>query len=116
MNTKKFVKAYKTVVADAAIKDSISVFQKPPGRKPSEELIQISNYYNILNLEERKIIDMIVARVSYEASFGALCVLDGVRSIEEEGDKGDISLMYSKDDNIVDLNKDKDLHDIFNSL
>ncbi|MEL0618007.1 hypothetical protein V6243_14350 [Cobetia marina] len=116
MNTEEFVKAYKMVVADAAIEDSISVFQKPPGRKPSEELLQISNYYNGLNRDERKIIDMIIARVSYEASFGALCVLDGVRSIEEEGDKGDINLVYSKDNRSFDLNKNKDLHDIFNFL
>ena len=51
------------------------------------------------------------------AIFGLLCVLDGVRVIEDAPDKGGFELYYVKVDKRVLLNPSGDeLHDIFQSM
>ena len=53
---------------------------------------------------------------SHHAVFGMLCVLDGVRAIEDEADKGSLRLTYSKNGQTKLLSpSDSDLlHDILN--
>lgn len=115
MNTEKFVDMIKLVVRDAAVEDTISILESPPGRSPERKIVALSNYYNNKSEEERMIINEIMSQAVDEAVFGFLCVLDGVRAIENGESKGTLSLTYKKDVEVV-LNKDEDLHDFYNAV
>ncbi|MBK5517995.1 hypothetical protein [Pseudomonas sp. TH10] len=114
MDAQKFVDVIKRVVSDAAIMDTVSVLTSPPGRKPSKPLLEMSEFYNKQNLGDKACIDMIIKKSVEEAVFGFFCVLDGVRAIEDSGDRGVLSLCY-EGGTTIKLNSNGDLHDIYNS-
>ncbi|MBL4979887.1 hypothetical protein [Pseudomonas fluorescens] len=113
MNTNDFIEAIKIVVRDAAIEDSISLLESPPGRTPDKTTLDLSAFYNRQANDGKEMIDKIIESAVDEAIFGLLCVLDGVRAIENEDDKGTLDLYFTKSTS-VHLNKDRDLHDIYN--
>jgi hypothetical protein len=112
MNAKEFVDLIRLVVSDAAIVDTIAVLNSPPGRKPAQNLLKLSQCYNEQSLDGKAHIDGIIKKSVEEAVFGFFCVLDGVRSIESAGDKGSLSLWHEGND-VIKLNLDGDLHDIY---
>ena len=116
MDAEKFVGVLNTVVKDAAVEDTISILESPPGRRPDKELVELSEYYNAQSDDIKKIINKIIERVADDSLFGMLCVLDGVRVIEDDEDKGELVITYkkSKGKHVI-LNENKDLHDIYNS-
>ncbi|MDX5631064.1 MULTISPECIES: hypothetical protein [unclassified Brenneria] len=115
MDTQEFIDVLNTVVRDAAVEDTISILESPPGRKPAKELIKLSEFYNKQNEESKLLINKIMKYVADDAVFGMLCVIDGVRAIEDDN-KGELILNYQNAKNsTVTLNANKDLHDIFNA-
>ncbi|WP_238340168.1 hypothetical protein [Citrobacter sp. NCU1] len=46
MDSEKFIDALNIVVKDAAVVDVVSLLKSPPGKKPSKELVDVSNFYN----------------------------------------------------------------------
>ncbi|EPJ9675216.1 TPA: hypothetical protein I8190_005618 [Citrobacter freundii] len=116
MNADEFVWVLNAVVKDAAVEDTISILKSPPGKKPSKELVDLSDFYNNQTDENKDIINKIINRVADYSLFGVLCVLDGVRAIEDDGDKGELILTYQKNNTpSIVLNEHKNLHDIYNS-
>ncbi|MBD8708751.1 hypothetical protein IFT47_19165 [Pseudomonas sp. CFBP 13711] len=113
MNSEEFVKVVRLVVSDAAAADVVSVLHSPPGRKPAKELVELSRFYNNQNNDDKQCIEQIIKKSVEEAVFGFLCVLDGVRAIEDGDQKGSISLLY-EGETTVKLNADGDLHDLYN--
>lgn len=113
MNAELFVDIIKKVVTESSIKGIESMLKSPPGRKPRKDLLEMSRYYNESTEEERVIINKIIKLSVDNGVFGFLCVLDGVRAIEDGVDKGGLTLTYKKDVEII-LNKDEDLHDFYN--
>lgn len=116
MNSDKFIDVIKLVVRDAAIEDTISILGSPPGRKPSKELVELSEFYNGMTDKDKVSVNNIIKRAVDDAVFGFLCVIDGVRAIEDGEDKGELTLTYSKG-NLppININEDNELHDIFNA-
>ncbi|CAQ83037.1 MULTISPECIES: hypothetical protein [Photorhabdus] len=114
MNSQLFVDILKLVVRDAAIEDTISILESPPGRKPQRELTELSDFYNEKSKEEKETINKIIRIVADNTLFGILCVIDGVRAIENEENKGELILTYKKE-SIINLNKNSNLHDIYNA-
>ncbi|MEQ9885896.1 hypothetical protein [Pectobacterium zantedeschiae] len=115
MDAQKFINVLNTEVRDAAVEDTISILESPPGRKPAKELIELSVFYNQQTEENKFLINKIIKYVADDAVFGMLCVLDGVRAIEDDN-KGDLVLNYQNTNGVsVALNASKDLHDIFNA-
>jgi hypothetical protein len=114
MNAEQFVDVIKEVVTESSIKGVASALQSPPGRKPKEDLLEMSVFYNQRTDEEKEIIKKIIKLSVDNGVFGFLCVLDGVRAIEDDEDKGTLTLIYKKDEDVI-LNKDEDLHDYYNA-
>jgi hypothetical protein len=116
MNKEKFIDVLRQVVIDDSISSVESLLANPPGRSPSAELKQMSLWFNSLETDDkRKVSDII--RKSVEVSiFGFLCVLDGVRAIEDGSEKGELKLVYENEktgENIQLNDKDSDyLHDL----
>lgn len=114
MQTEQFVKIIKQVVSNSSVSGVQKLLKSPPGRQPDPNLINISNFYNSLTTSEQGLINEIIRFSVDEAVFGFLCVLDGVRAIEDDEIKGDLILTYKKCGRENILNENSDLHDIYN--
>ena len=103
MNQREFIEAIRKVVVYDGISAVEANLVKPPGRKPSEKLLEISNWYYALDDDGKSVLTKIVKESVETAVFGFLCLLDGVRQIENE-DKGELKLYYEKGDVKILLN------------
>lgn len=114
MTSNEFIEVLKKVVYKGSVNGAINILTKPPGRKPPKELSEMSEFYNSLSSEQRSLINRIIDMSCEETLFGMLCVLDGVRAIEDGENKGHLSLFYENENSKVLLN-DSDaeyLHDL----
>jgi hypothetical protein len=103
MNSEEFV----SIIREMTIDDSVRIIQsnliKPPGRGPSEAMLRMSNWYNGLS-DANKSILLEVIKYSVETGvFEFLCILDGVRTMENEN-RGELKLFYERGDERVLLN------------
>lgn len=117
MNVEKFIDSIKEVVSEGSGEGVQSRLFKPSGRKPSENLIAMSDWYNKLNDRDKSMVIKIGESVEM-GIFSFLCVLDGVSFIESGTDKGEFKLIFEKNGNQILINDPKQafLHDLFNSL
>lgn len=115
MNNERFVSVIKLVVRDSAIKGVVDNLEHPPGRRPPAELLRQSEWFKQLDEAERQNVVGIVRDAVNHAVFGFLCVLDGVRIIEDGEDQGELLLIYRKDgDTLLNDFADVCLHDLYN--
>lgn len=116
MNSAEFVEAVKRYVRDVAVQDVITGYLEPPGRSPSRNLVELSNWYNSLDENERGMVNRIIKESVDAGLFGFFCVLDGVRAVEEPEDRGDLRLTYINNEREILLNNSNEeyLHDLFN--
>lgn len=114
MDTHQFVDLLRIVVRDNAASEELSVLRSPPGRRPSTDLQERSKWYNSLQDDQKRILSSIILDVADRAVFGFLCVLDGVRAIEDDGDKGRLELRYVKDElTLLNPPEGEMLHDLW---
>lgn len=117
MNSKKFVDVIKLVVRDAAIMDVIAISENPSGRRVSEMQKSRAEWLRSLNGNEREIIKSLVTDAVDQTLFGFLCVLDGVRAVENGPAKGAFELRYLKGESVLLNPQDESmLHDLYNSI
>jgi hypothetical protein len=116
MDSREFVGLIKEVVRDAAISDTVSVLERPPGRRPPQVLTQQAAWYQSLDEQQKKLLKETIANGVDKAIFGLFCVLDGVRAIEGGPNKGIFELRYVKEKSIL-LNPPEGtmLHDVYNA-
>ena len=116
MDNIEFIEVIKLVVEKSSINSVVENLKKPPGRSPSVHLLELSQWYNNLSESDRSFVYKVISESVSTSIFGFLCVLDGVRAIEN-GKKGELKLYYEKDDLKILLNdfNSEFLHDIFNS-
>jgi hypothetical protein len=114
MNASEFIAAIRTEVKDSAAEETISLLQRLSGRRPAPALISLSQWFNALPEADRQRVREVAAMASHAAVFGFLAVLDGVRVIEDEPEKGTLELRYVKGDQTTLLNAPSEppLHDI----
>lgn len=67
-------------------------------------MIEMSRWFNKLELSDQRYVTRIIERSAAEAVFGFLCVIDGARSIETGPDKGAMELYYVKGTHRILLN------------
>ncbi len=114
MNKQEFIDAIKLVVISDSVKSIESYLLKPPGREPQKQIVELSNWVNNLKPEDKDMMMKIVKESVETSVFGFLCVLDGIRAIEDSKIKGRLILSYEKQGNLVLLNDpDEDyLHEL----
>lgn len=117
MNGQNFTEIIVEVVRKTAITGSIEYLKEPPGRKPPEEVVRLSEWYNSLSDKDKENLNRTVAMAVDDSLFGFLAVLDGVRTIEDE-DKGLLELHYVKNNEKILLNNPNEefLHDMYNGI
>jgi hypothetical protein len=113
MNAEEFIHAIKLAVRDAAITNTIDVLARPPGRRPSQQLLDQSQWYKSLDEQERSLLGDVLALAVDHAVFGFLCVIDGVRVVEDGPIKGEFQLSYVKDKAEIVNPPDIMLHELY---
>jgi hypothetical protein len=96
MDSQQFIEVIRLVVRDGAAEAVMSVLQAPPGRRPPKDMMERSKWYNSLDDGQKRILSSIVLDAANHAVFGFLCEIDGVRSIENPGEKGRLELRHVK--------------------
>jgi hypothetical protein len=91
MNRESFVEAVRSGVYDAAISDTIALLLHPPG---PEDLVTLSAWFKQLCDEDQENLRRVAKMAAHAAVFGMLCVLDGVKAIEDRPIKGVLDLRY----------------------
>ncbi len=117
MNYKEFVDLIRQVVLDSVVPDMIEQLENPSGRCPSQHVIDQSRWFLGLTDDDKGRINEVIRDAAHSSVFGFLCVLDGVRAIEDDVLKGDFLLTYRKGGEEVRLNDPEVgmLHDVLNS-
>jgi len=117
VNNHDFVATIKEAVRDAAITDTIDVLRNPPGRKPSQQITERAEWYRSLDDEQRRILAGLIGDAVHNAIFGFLCVLDGIRAVENGVVKGRFELQYLKEGSTTVLNPPNEimLHELYNA-
>lgn len=119
MTPSDFVDVIKSEVRDAAAADTLSQVRSPSGRRPPEHLRRLSVWFNQLSEADQQCVADMVAMSAHNAVFGFLCVLDGVRAIEDGEQHGELQLTYSRPGEVtVALNTatGDPLHDMLNAV
>ena len=114
MTTDEFLKGLKSYAATSSVEGTLKLFQHPPGRRPAENLLRLSKWYSTLDTTNQEVLKEALAFAIDTAIFGALCILDGSRVIEDTEQKGDFELYYVKGDQSELLNPPSEpLHEAY---
>jgi hypothetical protein len=106
MNPHEFVEAVYAAVYRTAIDGVLRILAHPPGRRPRQDVADLSAWFNRLSEEDKDCVRGVVRLAVDQTVFGMLAVLDGVRSV---GLATDLELRGDG----VDLVAEHDLHDLF---
>ncbi|WP_018317470.1 hypothetical protein [Bradyrhizobium sp. WSM2793] len=114
MNREVFVEAIKRFVRDAAVEDTIANLRNPPGGSVPLRERACSDWYNGLRAEDADNVNHVIATAVHQSLFGLLAVLDGVRTIDNEGRRFELS--YVGSERIVLNDREAiGLHDLLNA-
>ncbi|HEY6036206.1 MAG TPA: hypothetical protein VIV58_18145, partial [Kofleriaceae bacterium] len=94
MTAEQFVDAIQKVVLEASVKDTVAVLERPPGRSPSRELLELSAWFNGLGASDREMVQRTFKEVAHAAVFGFLVVLDGSRAVTSDRGPRHFELRY----------------------
>lgn len=116
MKPDDFVRALKSHCSDSAVVDCLCSFAEPPGRSPTAELVQISKWFHTLSEEDQPLFRAALQQVADATLFGVLCVIDGVRVIEDSAEKSDFILTAKRAGAETQISPSSSfLHDFFRS-
>ena len=118
MDVSQFVEAIKSTVERPAVDGCLKQYAAPSGRRPSEDNVQLSEWFNSLSDTDKSMLQKALRDVAHASIFGLFCVLDGVRVIEDPQDRGDMELWHVKN-GVRTLINDPDknmLHDEYNAV
>src|SRR2546427_7081956 len=117
MDAEEFVTALKLYVSDSEATNLAANLRQPPGRRPHATLVRLSTWFNQLVSEDQSFVTELIRAGAEGAIFGVLCVLDGVRAVEDGPEKGTFELYYVKNGERILLSPPNDsFHDLFQSL
>ena len=91
-----FVDALKTHCRDAAVNDCASLLEHPPGRRPAADLVALSHWFKSLSEVDRQSVLSAMRMAADATLFGVLCVIDGVRVIEDGPDKSEFEVTATR--------------------
>jgi hypothetical protein len=116
MTPDEFVGFLRDRAMNAAVDGTAALLENPPGRKPSHELKEASQWYHKLTEHDRRMLMRVVCMASHQAVFGVLAILDGVRKVDDSDDGGTFKLSFRKGEQEWDLTGSDTpfLHDLLN--
>ena len=114
MTPEEFVEAIQQVVYQTAVDGTVRQLQQPSGRRPAELSLALHEWYEGLSLDDRTMVTEALRRVADLATFGFLCVLDGVRVIDDPP-HGELRLTFTDAEGVEHVlnSHAMELHDLF---
>jgi len=103
MNNKGFVEAIE-LIASSALNGLLKAIENPPGRSPSPNLVQISDFFRTLNEKDRQTFAIALELASRQSINNLFLVLDGSLAFESMAEKGQLELYYNNGKERVRLN------------
>ncbi len=82
MKAQAFVAAIHEVVLDATVKGMVSILERPPGRRPAADLVQLSEWYKGLSEHDKEMAGRLVGMAARHAVFRVFGVLDGTLKVD----------------------------------
>ena len=115
MKPEEFVKQVRRQVYEAAVQDTMSLLEEPPGRSPDPKLVKLSKSYGALPNEDRERVRGAAALAADIAVFHILTVLDGVYSLVDDEGRGSFELYYceGEEKTLINSPDSEELHDLF---
>ncbi len=116
MNSQSFIKEIKKIRDQSCI-GVIENLEAPPGRKPREKDIALSEFYNSLSDDQKIKMKAIVIESIDMAMFSFFCVLDHVHAVEDDEAKTTFELYSIKEHEktLINDGKEEPLHDQYNA-
>ena len=116
MDTELFVENIRKYVRDRGVDYIEADLVKQPNRHKPKGLVALHNWYLTLPVEDRPHVRNLIEYATHASVFHFLAVLDGVKTLEREGEKGDFELYFVKHGKSVRINDPAKefLHDLFN--
>jgi len=114
MDSETFIEILKSTVEEPAISGILKILENPPGKKPKESLVRLSEWFNKLSEYDKTMVKEVLGEGLKMNMFGLLALLDGVRLFNNFD--GKLELYYVQDNIkllLNDSNKEY-LHDIYN--
>lgn len=113
MTPHSFVNALKTECADVAVHDCLELLKAPPGRRPAQSLVNLSVWYRGLDSADQANVADALRMAADATLFGVLCVIDGVRTIEDQPAKSEFRLTATRNGSTSIISPGpEDLHDL----
>jgi hypothetical protein len=98
MDQESFVKVLQDVILPNVVSGNLQSLRSPPGRRPSIDRVQRSQWYVAQSDVDREKVDDVLRFGVEIGFFQMLCVLDGVTTVEDAPDKGDLVLTWRSPD------------------
>jgi hypothetical protein len=109
MTRNYFVDTVKKVVHQQTVKDMVDNLIDAP-----EHLLKYKEFYASLSEDNKSLLRELLNEASEMTLFGMLCVIDGVRAIENSPDKGTLELWYrnGEENYLINDIEEEFLHDL----
>jgi hypothetical protein len=79
-----FVRAVDGEVYGSVVDGVLGLLERPPGRKPPENLVHLSVWFRSMAEAEQQNVRRLVQLVAHQSVFGMLAALDGSRTLGSE--------------------------------
>lgn len=115
LSRSQFVENLARVALDGTVTGELTVLTHPPGRRPALDLTSRSEWFNALDHDDQDMVANIMRATAYAVLHSVLCVLDGVATVVEGPEKGQLRLVHETPDgsrDLTDTTGQPDLHDL----
>jgi hypothetical protein len=116
MTREDFIDRIRIAIFESAINGTRSLLIKPPGRRPSEKLNALSQWYHLLSSADKENLLAVIQLAVRNSVFNMLTILDGVKSIRREGEGVSSLELWHKSElesTLINGQEGEFLHDIF---
>ncbi|MFO1173188.1 MAG: hypothetical protein U1E49_19750 [Hyphomicrobiaceae bacterium] len=119
MTQEEFITRLIEDVKNVAVSGFLDGLKKPAGKRPSDDLMRQSKFFNGLSAGEKGVVQEIVDGAASLCLFRLLCIIDGVASLQgkEAYDHLEFRFIVGESERPIERDKDGwDMHDMFVDL
>jgi len=114
MTPDEFIERFVDTAYRSAVRQVRGSLIDPLGRRPDAGLVAASRWYRGLSDADRAMAEIVIAQAAHAAAFGALAVIDGVRSSGPA--RFELTAVEANGDRTAISPSDEYLHDRFQGL
>ena len=114
MTVEEFAKLMETHALHGTVKNLISNFTSPPGRRPRKEIIDVSTFFLKLSTPEKEIFETAIFESVRQSIFAVFSIIDGATIVDPVVQKFLISAKFDeKKSEVINGDEYVDIHDYF---